>query len=73
MRWREVIKSEDPGVIWELLYDLVASTRPQESAIERTQELFLLLLTRDELAREFKHELSDEEMERELISQLEML
>jgi hypothetical protein len=72
MRWQEVFNSEDPGVIWELLYDLVASTRPQEP-IERTQELFLLLLTRDELAREFKHELSDEEMERELISRLEML
>ena len=72
--WQEVLVTCDAQLIWERIYGLVekidddAMTRAM-----RTQELFLQLLNEGGIDRYIEEELTDPEIEEDLISQLAIL
>ncbi|MEW6211924.1 MAG: hypothetical protein AB1631_26450 [Acidobacteriota bacterium] len=69
--WQEVLINQDAQLIWQRLYQLIETQVSDETTrVMKTQELFLQLLAERRIDRYIEEELSDREIEDDLISQL---
>ncbi|HEY7547379.1 MAG TPA: hypothetical protein VID27_20960 [Blastocatellia bacterium] len=69
--WQEALVTCDAQLIWERIYGLLEKTGGDEMMrAMRTQELFLQILNEGRIHRYIKEELTDPEIEEDLISQL---
>lgn len=72
--WQTVFIEQDAQLIWERLYGLIEKVVSDEmTRMMKTQELFLHLLTQGRSDRYIEEELTDREIEEDLISQLAVL
>ena len=72
--WQEVLVEQDAQLIWERLCGLIAKVVSDEmTRLVKTQELFLQLLAEGRIDRYIEEELTDREIEEDLISQLAIL
>ena len=68
--WRQLIIEEDANAIWRKLFALIQSSNPDSGTDcnQITQEVFLHLLTTEQLSLYINQEFSDEEIELDLLS-----
>ena len=68
--WRQLITEEDADAIWRKLFALIESANLGSKADcnQLTQELFLHLLATGRLSHYINQKLSDEEIEKDLLS-----
>lgn len=72
--WQTVLIEQDAQLTWERLYLLTEKVVSDEmTRMAKTQELFLHLLIEGRIDRYIEEELTDREIEEDLISQLTIL